>query len=361
VALLISSLGPGGAERVMSLLADGLVARGHEVSLITLSHAGNDFYALDPRVHRRGLGLIGESTHALGAVLANIRRIRALRRAIRAETPHTVLAFVTRMNVLALIACAGIPVRVVVSERVDPASHAEGRAWEGLRTATYQRADAVVVQTERIAQWFRARLRHRERVIVIPNPASNIAGTVSADPRVAPPFILGAGRLVPQKGFDLLIRAFGLIADRIPSLHLAIAGEGPDGQQLQQLASSLGLGSRVLFLGNVRNLSDLMRSAEAFVLSSRYEGFPNVLLEALACGVPSIAADCPEGPREILADGKYGILVPREDVVALAGAIESLVSDPELRQRLVASGALAIAPYEQNRVVDAWTTVLGQR
>jgi GalNAc-alpha-(1->4)-GalNAc-alpha-(1->3)-diNAcBac-PP-undecaprenol alpha-1,4-N-acetyl-D-galactosaminyltransferase len=359
IALLISGLGPGGAERVMSLLANGLVARGHEVCLITLTPAADDFHALDPRVQRQGLGLTGDSAGTLTALHANARRVMALRSAIRAHAPQTVLSFVTHMNVLALIACVGLPVRVVISERVDPASHSEGWLWDGLRMLTYRRADAVVVQTDRIAQWFRANAGSIKEIVVIPNPvvpALQRSQVASMPPR---PFILGAGRLVRQKGFDLLIRAFSRVAAVVPGLHLAIAGEGPDAEPLRRLAASLGLEVRVHFLGTVGNLHELMRSALAFVLASRYEGFPNVLLEALACGAPSIATDCLDGPREILDNGKYGLLVSCGDVEGLGKAIADLVTSPELRQSLSALGQQAIAPFEQSRILDAWEAVFG--
>ena len=141
-------------------------------------------------------------------------------------------------------------------------------------------------------------------------------------------------------------------------MRLVIAGDGPEAQRLRDLVDALGLQSRVTLAGNVRNLSALMRCADAFVLPSRYEGFPNVLLEALACGVPSVATDCPDGPRQILADGKYGLLVPRDDPLALAAAIARLIGDPDLRRRLTALGPVAITPYDKQRVIDAWESVL---
>ena len=247
------------------------MARGHEVWLVTLAQTGDDFFLVDSRVHRLGLGLSRESTRIWDALYANVCRIGALRRAVMSAAPHVVLSFMTRTNVLVLVACTGLPVRVVVSERVDPASHRETLVWQGLRSLLYQRADAVVVQTERIATWFRTRLWRRDRVVVIPNPA--VASEKTSNPGEPPPqpFILGAGRLVRQKGFDILIRAFGVVALDVPQLRLVIAGEGPDGQQLRDLAAGLGLGSRVTFLGNVRDLSALMKYAVAFVLSSRYE------------------------------------------------------------------------------------------
>ena len=265
------------------------------------------------------------------------------------------------MNVLAILACTGLPARVVVSERVDPDSHREQRLWAGLRAIVYCRADAVVVQTEAAARWFRKRLGKRPPVSVIPNPVVAVGELPRSDLQVPKPFILAAGRLVPQKGFDILIRAFGLIASGAPQLRLVIAGEGPEAQQLCQLAAGLGLASRVLFLGTVSNLSALMRGAEAFVLSSRYEGFPNVLLEALASSLPIVSADCPSGPREILRDGEFGLLVPCEDPSALADALRRITTDADLRHRLSAIGSRAIAPYELRRVVDDWEDLLSAR
>ena len=353
VVLMIPTLGPGGAERVMTLLAGGLAARGHEVSLLTLAGADEDFFAVDPRVRRIGLGLTRDSASMLHALQANAKRVRALRGVVATIAPDVVLSFITSMNVLALLACARLRVRVVVSERVDPQSHRESRAWSWLRTLAYRHADAIVVQTEVAAEWFRARVGARPAVIVLPNPVA-AADSHPASVRVSRPFILAAGRLVHQKGFDVLIRAFALVVQKRSDLSLAIAGDGPQARALQELVAELRLGDRVIFLGAVSGLQALMRDADAFVLSSRYEGFPNVLLEALACSLPVVATDCPGGPREILHDGEFGLLVPCEDPAALAGALCRVVSDVSLRVRLSAAAPLATAKYAVERVVARW-------
>jgi glycosyltransferase involved in cell wall biosynthesis len=358
VVLVISSLGPGGAERVMSLLAGELVARGHEVRLVTLAQAVDDFFALDPRVHRLSLDLSGQSARIQEAVCANFRRIRALRRAVKTAAPDVVLSFMTSTNVLVLLACIGLPVRVVVSERVDPARHREARFWAGLRFVAYHRADAIVVQTEATAKWYRRRLGKHPGVIVIPNPVAAAGEPRQHGMDVPKPFVLAAGRLVHQKGFDVLIRAFAAMARECEPLRLAIAGDGPEARALRGLVAELQLEDRVLFLGQVKELGSLMRQAEAFILSSRYEGFPNVLLEALASELPVVSTDCPSGPREILRDGEFGLLVPCEDPAALAAAVRRVVTDTELRRRLSRLGQRAIADYELSRVVAGWEDVL---
>jgi GalNAc-alpha-(1->4)-GalNAc-alpha-(1->3)-diNAcBac-PP-undecaprenol alpha-1,4-N-acetyl-D-galactosaminyltransferase len=356
IVLAISSLGAGGAERVMTLLAGALAARGHEVWLVTLARSSEDFFPLDPRVRRIGLDLMGDSPNVLRGVRANLRRLRALRRIVAAVKPVAILSFMTSMNVLMILACSRLPVRVIVSERVDPDAHRENRVWTRLRSLLYHYADAVVVQSDGIAAWFRRRLRHSTHILVIPNP---VAPVTEVEPTTQPgPFILAAGRLAHQKGFDLLIRAFAAATARTPQLQLVIAGEGPEGQQLRDLAAELGLAARVSFAGRVRNLSALMKAAVAFILPSRYEGFPNVLLEALAAGAPCVAADGPGATREILADGAYGLLVPPQDCRALAEAIDRISTDSELRRRYAQAGPAAVARYGLDRVVAQWERVL---
>jgi glycosyltransferase involved in cell wall biosynthesis len=358
VVLTIPTLGPGGAERVMTLLAGGLATRGHEISLLTLSRAGEDFFAVDPRVRRIGLGLMRDSASVAGALQANLERVRALRRAVSSIDPDVVLSFMTSMNVLTLFACAGLRARVVVSERIDPQSHYESGWWRGLRRLAYRRADALAVQTEAAARWFRTRLGERAAVTVLPNPVAMLADSGRSSVEISRPFILAAGRLVHQKGFDVLIRAFALVVEAGADLRLVIAGDGPQARELRDLVAELRLEGRVIFPGTVTGLQALMRNADAFVLSSRYEGFPNVLLEALACRATVVATDCPGGPREILRDGEFGLLVPSEDPTALAAALRRVTTDVGLRSRLSSRAPLAIERYSIDHVVARWEELL---
>jgi GalNAc-alpha-(1->4)-GalNAc-alpha-(1->3)-diNAcBac-PP-undecaprenol alpha-1,4-N-acetyl-D-galactosaminyltransferase len=345
----------------MSLLAGGLAARGHEVWLVTLSAAERDFFAVDARVRRVGLDLQRDSGGVLRGLWANTQRLRALRRVVANIAPDALLSFVTRTNVLAILACTSLRIPVVVSERVDPSAHRETRLWAALRAIVYHRAAAVVVQTEAVARWFRSRLGKHPAVAVIPNPVVVLADSCQLSVEVPQPFLLAAGRLVPQKGFDLLIRAFANVTPRCPQLRLAIAGVGPAATALRDLVAQFRLEGQVFFLGEVRNLQAFMRQAEAFVLSSRYEGFPNVLLEALANGLPVVATDCPGGPREILNNGEFGLLVPCEDETALAAAIHCLATNAELRSRLSGHARAAVAPYTLTRVVEEWEALLERR
>jgi glycosyltransferase involved in cell wall biosynthesis len=356
--LMIHSLQAGGAERVLTLIADGLASRGHKVYLLTLAGTEEDFFDSGKTVCRIGLNLAGQSKSALGAIWANLRRIRAIRGQLRAIKPDAVLSFTTSVNVLALLAAAGTPVPVIVSERVDPRAHVLQLRWRILRALAYRRAHALVVQTSSVVEWFRPRLPRRVPIDVIENPISLHPDTHEPEVLVPRPYILAAGRLSPQKGFDTLIKAFAIAVGRCAPLSLAIAGSGPEAEALARLASQRGLKGRVYFLGRVKALDALMRQAQAFVLSSRYEGFPNVLLEALACGVPVVSADCLSGPREILGDERYGILVPPENPRALAEAIVRITSDPALRERLSMAGLTRAAYYHPSVILGKWEQIL---
>jgi glycosyltransferase involved in cell wall biosynthesis len=358
LVLLIPSIGLGGAERVMTLLATGLLDRGHEVCLVTLAGTRSDFYSLDPRATRVALDLQEDTGTLVAAVHANFRRVRAIRRAVRQWAPHAVLSFMTSMNVLTIAACTGLKTRVVVSERVDPASYEPPRPWGSLRSRAYPHADAIVVQTATAAEWFRSHVRRYPRIEVIPNPVAPAEHAAAAIDPAARPFLLAAGRLVPQKGFDILIRAFAQVAARCAGVDLAIAGEGPQEQELRTLTQEMGLRDRVRFLGGVRDLPRFMASALGFVLSSRFEGFPNVVLEALAHGLPVVATDCPGGPREVLHGGRFGLLVPSEDAAVLAQAMMRVVEEPTLRQELHDAAPASLQDYRLPAVTASWERVL---
>lgn len=338
----------------MSLLAAEFLRRGHEVALVTLSPPSDDFFRLPPGVERFSIGLEGESAGPLRGVMMNLRRIVALRRCFARYRPAVVLTFLTSMNVLCCVASLGSRHRLVVSERVDPAQYSVGRAWDALRGLAYRRAALLAVQTETIACWFRS-ASVSPPVVVIPNPVQIAPGDRKP---TEPPYVLGVGRLEGQKGFDVLIEAFARLAPRWPSLEVRIVGSGSQREALARLAAQRGVADRVRFLGQVEDTTELLRGASVFALPSRFEGFPNALLEALACGVPSVASDCPTGPRELLGDDAHGLLVPTEDAESLAAAIVRLLSDTELASRLSATGSAVAQRYCVEAVADQWEVAM---
>lgn len=166
--------------------------------------------------------------------------------------------------------------------------------------------------------------------------------------------VVAAGRLVPQKGFDILIKAHAKLIARDVSHNLVILGEGPLRAELEELAKNLGVCGSVVFKGFVSNPSEYFRTASVFVLSSRFEGLGMVILEAMMVGAPVIATDCPYGPAEILENGKYGILVPPEDVDLLSEAIEKMLFDPVLKNHLRQIGPLRAADFLPDKIISQW-------
>lgn len=174
------------------------------------------------------------------------------------------------------------------------------------------------------------------------------------------PLVVAVGRLEIAKGFDILIRAHALLLGGGVNHRVAIFGEGRDRSTLENLAASLGVKESVSMPGFVPNVIERMRNAIAFVLCSRYEGFGMVLLEAMAAGLPVISADCPTGPAEVLAGGKYGILIPPNDPTALANALRRILLDARLRECFVEAGAKRIYDFAPDRVVPAWEQLLSE-
>jgi len=342
IAMVLHDLRGGGAERACLRLAGGMAAAGRAVNLILVKGEGAylkdvpgdvNLTVLDcPRVWR-----------AIPALAAHFRRTR----------PQAVLSALTHMNVatLAAAALAGTGARVMVSERNQISAKArEARgAWQRvLYRATplaYRAADGVVAVSGGVAGDLAqfARLA-QERIRVIYNPVFNddIEMLAAQEPehpwflRGHPPIVLAVGRLHRQKGFDTLIRAFVLARAQV-DCRLVILGEGGERGLLQRQAERSGLSYDIDLPGFCANPFALMARAGAFVLSSRWEGFPNALIEAMACGAPVIATDCPSGPSEILR-GAIAPLVPVDDAATLADALVAT-----LRRRPDTSGTRARA------------------
>ena len=334
ITLFSPALAAGGAERVLSLLANALAAEGHAISLITLSSSATDFFSINPAIHRVGLAAQSVSGGLLDALRNNIGRVRQLRAALRDARPEALIAFCDQANVLALLASRGLPCRVIVSERTDPSRHEIGHFWSWLRRLAYPWADAVVVQTEAVAAWIRQKIP-RARVTVIPNPVLPPSVTKATDaPSSGSPVIIGMGRLSHEKGFDRLLMAFAAVSPAFPEWRLHLLGDGPLREPLQTEAKRLGIAARMSFLGNVADPVGHLATADLFVLPSRYEGFPNALLEAMAVGLPVLAFDCPSGPAVIISPGVDGVLIPADDVPVLQEQMARLMADAAERRRL---------------------------
>ena len=340
---------------MLSLLANHWAARGEDVSVITIDSGATDCYALDPRVGRIALGLRADSAGPVAAVINNWRRLRALRSALAATRATTVLSFGEYTNVQVLFATRFKRLRCVVSERTDPALHPIAPIWHFLRRVAYPFADALVVQTPGLLSWAR-QVVGRRRAHVIANPVHGVRSR-PATRTEKEPTVIAAGRLVPVKGFDLLLRAFAHAVETAPAWRLVILGEGPERERLAELARSLRIEDRVSLPGWIADPTSALERASIFVLPSRYEGFPNALVEAMACALPVVATAC-LGPAHIITHGHDGLLVPVDSVSELTAAIRELVQDEARRARLGANAAAVCTRYKLESIVQQWDSLL---
>jgi glycosyltransferase involved in cell wall biosynthesis len=357
LTLVISALEAGGAERVLATVANHWRSRAAAVTILTFAPPGSEsFFDLDPGIKVRHLGLRADSPDPIRALTRNARRIQTLRREILRSRPDIVVSFMDTTNMLVLLATTGTGIPVVISERSDPTAQVARQPWRLLRPLLYRRAAAVVLLTQTAVGYFPPAVRLKSHVI--PNPIVVEPHLPPRTDAAAEPIIVAMGRLDHAKGFDLLLRAFATVAPDFPDWRIEIWGAGPLLAELERLRDGLALADRVTFPGLTRDPIAVMRRGRVFVLSSRYESFGNVLVEAMASGLAVVAFDCPSGPREIVRSNIDGLLVPCGDVPGLSAAIRGLLSDPAERERLGTAAQEVLARFDLESVMAKWEVVL---
>ena len=353
IAIVLHDLRGGGAERACLRLARGMVASGRQVDLVLVRREGAYLSDIPPGV---GLTVLDKPrvSQSIGALARHFHRTR----------PKAVLSALTHMNLATIAAThlSGSGARLVVSERNQisaKAREAQGAWQRAVYRAVplaYRAADRVVAVSGGVAADLAQFGRLPDsKIRVIHNPVFDpdieaLAQAPLDHPFFAaggPPIVVAAGRLHNQKGFDVLLRAFAMARARI-DCRLVILGEGPERARLSAQAEQSGLGYDIDMPGFCANPFALMARAGAFVLSSRWEGFPNALVEAMACGAPVVATDCPSGPREILQAGRIAPLVPVDDADALARAIiATLAARPDTAASRARAQGFSVAAAAQ--------------
>ena len=265
ITIVTNAFGCGGSERVVALWCKGFTDRGHQVTVLNMSHPDNmRFFPLPPSVEVISLDLMQTSRNGFEAVSATFKRLTKMRRIIPRTKPDRVITLYPQLNVLSILALCGTGIPVYVSEHNDPNLCANGEIWETLRPWVYRWAAKVVSVSQGVDRALSYLPAHKRCVIfnpVVPQiddaPLPAIAGANRDRP-----WIVSMGRLSYQKGYDFLIPAFAQLADRYPDWQLVIMGEGADREKLEALRDGLGMKTRILMPGSIQSIAPVLHKAE---------------------------------------------------------------------------------------------------
>jgi glycosyltransferase involved in cell wall biosynthesis len=364
IVIVVGALTWGGAERVATTMANAWAREGREVWLVA-TYLGCK--VVDYSLHR-GVSVVflSERMRVRPSLrgFAAVRKAFALRSLIRSIAPDAVVSFLTNVNVLAILALTGLGLPLIVSERTDPAGDVDLHwLFRLARGLSYRHADALVVQTSAAAKRWAERLPGVQRIEIIHNPLPrelDVAG-LKAQQEAGGGLVIAMGRLGREKGFATLLSAFATAFGDDPTWKLDIWGRGPLLAALTRRLAELRLERRAHLRGATTQPWTVLATAQIFVLSSEYEGFPNAMLEAMAVGLPCIAFDCPSGPQELADGGAAAIMVPAGDAQALARTLRKVASDRELRRTLgLRAAAYVRREYSEVKVMADWDRLLGE-
>ncbi|MFH1541437.1 MAG: glycosyltransferase family 4 protein [Elusimicrobiota bacterium] len=352
IAIVISTMNAGGAERIVSLLSNYWVEKTMQVDIFTFDNENNkSFYELNPAVKHHHLGAIRKNYGIIGRFRENIAKIITIRNAIKSIKPDVIISFIDQTNVLTILSSAFLGVPVIVTEHVNTRYYSPGKFWEILRIILYPFASSMVAVSNGVLESFPRYMRRN--AIVIPNPI-NIIKTDKIINRGERKTIIGMGRLTYQKGFDVLIRAFDMIKEKHSDWDLEIYGEGPLRNDLEKIVATLKLQERIKLPGLVKEPAEKFAASDIFVLSSRFEGFGIVIIEAMACGIPVVSFDCPSGPTEIISNEVDGVLVPTGNIESLSKKMDELMSDENKRNLLAKNACESAKKYKVEEIAKHW-------
>lgn len=358
IAFVIHSLGSGGAERVVTTLANNL-SYDYEVTIVTFVKS-EPFYPLNDNVRVcYCLKNIKPSQNVFQSVSLNFKLYRHICQFAKEHSFDLLIGFMTQANVLTVLSSYKVGIPNIISERNNPKLDRTPRFWKILKRIAYPMTDALVVQTKPIADYYKPYIQN-DKIKVIQNPiARSYTDQVRSSQNTASEnVILHVGRLCNQKGQELAIKAFAEL--KLNDWELLLLGEGPKRKEYEDLITKLGLGDSVKLLGRIKNVSDYYVKSSIFVFPSRYEGFPNALTEAMYMGLPCVSADCPTGPSELIQDGKNGFLIPVDDILELRKKMAQLVSDSQLRQELGKNAHVSVKHLEENHISNLWKALISE-
>ncbi|GAB7543284.1 glycosyltransferase family 4 protein [Cupriavidus sp. 8B] len=340
-----------GAERMTAVIANAFAERGYPVLILSLWDERSCFTLHPDVVHEALFAQRPSFKRAYFSTIAGIRRFAKQRHV------DVLIEVDTMLTLFTLPATLGLKIRRIAWEHCHFDEDLGKPARRFARRLAARFNDAVVVLTERDRQRWKEALAPRCRVEAIPNPLPFPFPTVPA--RRASTTVLAVGRMVRAKGFDVLLNAWARVRQYHSDWRLLILGDGEERQALEALTRELGIADSVEMPGVRAEMEDAYRDSAIFCLSSRYEGFSLVLIEAMAFGLPIVSTNCETGPKELIIDGTNGLVAPVDSASALAESLTLLISDEALRDHLAANARESAQPLTIENTLDRWHSVLG--
>ena len=345
IIFVINRLGGGGAERVAQLLVGSIGGSDYSVKVLCVSKFEREYDHANLNV---------EYLSSEGVPLSKLKRIRAIRNYLKKDKPDIVISFEYFLNMDTIVAVRGLGIKVIVSERNDPAQQRDRKIVNFLRDYLYRKADVLVCQTPDAKAYFSKKVQ--EHSVIIPNP---VKGGLPAWCGQNSNKIINFCRLEKQKNLPLLIDAFEQLHKEYSDFELLIYGDGREGDALKCLIEGRGMEQFVHIYPAVNNIHQVASACRMFVSSSDYEGLSNSMLEAMAMGMPTICTDCPcGGARMVIENNVNGILVPVGDRNALVAAMRKVISDVGFAAEIAAAAQNISEKLSQTKIAEKWIEVI---
>lgn len=353
IAFYLGSLTKGGAERVATNLAEYFKEKGYEVFVITKLRASTE-YSLSEGIIRIIADITKEEER--GRICNLFLRIVKLRRIFKEIKPDVIVSFIGKNNLMSIAATRGTGIPVAVSVRSNPARELGDGILKKLYFAMFRLAEGVVLQTTEAKEFFPKSIQRK--VIVLQN---------SLNPEFVRPLYTGekrkeivtVGRIDANKNQRMMIDAFVPLAKEFPEWKMILYGDGDEKDFLEKRVRELGLTDSIIFRGTQSNIPEKIEASSIFVLSSKQEGMPNALIEAMVLGLAVISTDCPcGGPRDLIIPGENGILIPVDDTQALTDSLRRLMKEDFLREKLAKNATLLIEKVRPEYINRQWEDYL---
>ena len=350
IAFVIYSLDSGGAERVVATLANALSTY-YNVTIITLVN-GESIYPLNDSVKiLYCMDTIPNKINAIVSLKNNCRLYSSLKSVLKKQSIELTLSFMTTSNVLAILASKSIGIPCVISERSNPYVYTHNIIWNQLIKWTFPKSNYLVVQSQLVKDYYKA-LMPSNKIVILPNPLSNELVKLKNQLIERKNIILNVGRLDENKAQDLLIKAFSNLPN--DDWELFFVGDGPLLATYSTLVHQLGVSEKIKFIGKTNDVSIYYNQSKIFAFTSKSEGFPNALIEAMFFEMPCISTDCPSGPSELIVDGLNGYLIPVNDQIVLERQLLKLMKDSDLCKTFGNNAFKTASMYEASYVVNQW-------